>query len=74
MSKSIDQLTEVIIAGGIIKLDIKSRPYSHILKLAKQASTGFGGVVFENSQVRTTSQLIELASYNQHNNIIFEIS
>jgi len=74
MSKTVDQLCEIIMAGGVIELDIKSRPFDHILKLAKQASTGAGGIVFDNTNSRTTKQLIELASYNEHKNIKFIVS
>jgi hypothetical protein len=74
MSKTIDQLIEIIMAGGVIKLDIKSRPFSHILKLAEKASLGGGGIIFQNSELRTTKQLIELSSFNSHKNIQFEIN
>lgn len=74
MTKTTDQIKAIISEGGIAKMDAKKRAYSQILEFAKVASLGKGGLILSGCEQRTTTQLIELASYNTHNNIVFEIN
>jgi hypothetical protein len=66
MSKTTKQLAEIISAGGCIKIDIKSRAFENILELAAIASLGKGGLLLTNAEKRTTKQLLEIASLNNH--------
>ena len=74
MSKTVDQIIEIISSGGNVKIDSKSRPYKQIEELAKAASYGKGGLVLSSAEKRTTQQLVELSRYNKHGNIMFEVS
>ncbi|WP_285111089.1 hypothetical protein [Leclercia adecarboxylata] len=73
MSKTTEQLIDILKAGGSISIDITARPYAHLMRLA-EASSGTGStLIFRNSQERASQQLIELSKYNTSNNIIFSV-
>jgi hypothetical protein len=72
-TKTTEQLIEILKSGGAISIDVKVRPYAHILKLA-EASAETGSMIWlRNSQERASKQLIELSKFNVNNNIIFSI-
>ncbi|HEC5268293.1 TPA: hypothetical protein ACM4JN_004323 [Escherichia coli] len=73
MSKTTEQLIDILKAGGSISLDITARPYAHLLKLAEASANTGTLLILRNSQDRASQQLIELSKYNKKNNIVFSI-
>lgn len=73
MSKTTEQLIDIMKAGGSISIDITSRPFAHILKLSEASAETNSTLILRNSQDRASQQLIELSKFNTKNNIIFSI-
>lgn len=73
MSKTTEQLVDILKVGGTISIDITSRPFAHLLKLAEASAETGSLIILRNSQERASQQLIELSKHNKKNNIIFSI-
>ncbi|MFV8386980.1 hypothetical protein ACNO5E_23035, partial [Vibrio parahaemolyticus] len=61
MSKTTNQLVEILASGGSIKIDVEKIPFANLVKLAEASSLSKGTVIMESASKKPTSQLIELS-------------